>query len=51
MQVILEDKFYSHGRGPELQKIHWRPLGTQVDAIGQEWGQAPFSTHNHYAIV
>ena len=33
MQIILKDKFYSDGRGPELQKIYWGGRGTYIEAI------------------
>ncbi len=51
METILADKFYREGRGPELQKIHYNNLGTQIVAIDYYNPDVKYSKENMKHVI
>ncbi len=51
MKTILIDKFYRDSRGPELQKIHYNNLGTQIVAMDYYNPDVKYSPENMKHVV
>lgn len=51
MEIILANKFYQDGRGPELQKIHYNNLGSQIIAIDYYNPDVKYSQENMKHVI